>query len=368
MVYFYIVSLIISLFSGLALLWYVPIFPNKSTAFNPKKNSLSIIIPARNEENNIPILLESLKKQTYQPLEVLVIDDHSLDNTIQIATNFGAEVIQCPTDEHGWVGKSAACWYGAQAAAGDWLLFLDADIFFPETDGLLKIMCQFKEEEVLSIQPYHIIKKSYENLSALFNILVLAGMNQFSILGNKLQAAGAFGPSLLCSRAQYFEVGGHKKVRGAIMENITLGQRFMEQNIPVSLYSGKDTLHFRMYPDGLKHLFEGWSKSFASGSVETHPFLLACTSLWIAGAFITPLYLFIAAVKGTSFELILAVSGYILFSILFSYMARKAGNFKRLVMFFYPLLFGYFVCLFSWSAIKTFIFKSVNWKGRKIQF
>lgn len=360
MVYLYLVILVLSITSSWAMLWQAP----KLTVVKEKqqqKKRLSILIPARNEEKNLPILLASLQKQSYKPLEILVIDDYSEDKTAQVARAYGADVIQVNKNTQEWFGKSAACWYGAQAAAGEYFLFLDADIFFPESDSLEKMIAAFQDDTVLSIQPYHVIRDKYENFSTIFNILVLAGMNQFSILGKRLPPAGAFGPSLLCSSSAYFQVGGHKKVRNHIMENIALGQVFSEQYFPVQLYSGKNVLHFRMYPDGIAHLFEGWSKSFASGSVATHPFILACSGLWITGAFVSVFYLFLSGFHP------LALLGYFVFFLSFFRLARIAGNFSVSLLFLYPLLFLYFVCVFIWSAIKTFILKSVSWKGRKIE-
>lgn len=368
-VYIYYTVLFLSLLGGWAMLWQVPFLTKNSKQAQVTNQQLSIIIPARNEEKNVPIILKSLRNQTYQPLEILVIDDHSEDQTAHFAREYGAKVLQFQPDETGWVGKSAACWHGAKSAKGEWLLFLDADIFFPEEDSLLQIVNYFQSEGasgVLSIQPYHVIHKLYENFSALFNIMVFAGMNHFSVLGKRLKPAGAFGPSFLCTRAAYFNVGGHKEVRDKIMENVALGKLFLDRNFPVRIFSGKGTLHFRMYPDGIRGLSEGWSKSFASGSTATHPFILACTGVWITGAFATFGFLIYAAVLGEPFELTIALGGYFLYFLQFFSMAQKAGRFHRALLFCYPLLYFYFVFLFSWSAIKTFFFRSVSWKGRKI--
>jgi len=360
MVYIYYFILVLSIAGGWAMLWHAPKLTQQEDIQKQKKQ-VSIIIPARNEEKNISILLASLQKQSYKPLDILVVDDYSHDQTARIAREYGATVIQVQKDDREWFGKAAACWYDTQSAAGDTFLFLDADIFFPNSNSLARMIANFKEETVLSIQPYHTIHKSYENLSVIFSILVLAGMNQFSILGRRLPTAGAFGPTLLCSSSTYFQVGGHKRVRHNIMENIALGQRFIEQEFPVQLYSGKNVLHFRMYPGGIAHLFEGWSKSFASGSVATHPFIMICSGLWITGAFLSGFYLILSGFQ------LLAWVGYFAFFLSFLRMARIAGNFSILLSFLYPLLFLYFVCVFVWSAIKTFVLKSVSWKGRKIE-
>lgn len=368
MVIFYIVMTLLSIIGGVFILWKVPLLPSQQKS-NTQNTKLSIIIPARNEEKNLPILLESLQKQSFQPDEILVVDDDSEDNTAKVAEKYGARVVQFPKNEGDWVGKAAACYYGAQAAKGDCFLFLDADIFLPTKDSLEKIIGVYNKNtqpSILSIQPYHITEKMYENLSVVFNLLVLAGMNRFSILKEKLEPAGAFGPSMLIDRKTYFEKGGHKRARGSIMENIDLGRIFLEEGVPVELYGGKNSLHFRMYPEGYKGLAEGWSKSFISGSQSTHPLILIGTSFWIAGAFITFFFIPYAWFIGESSLLILSIVGYLLYYLQLLRMTRYAGNFHWSVLFFYPVLFLYFVFLFAWSAIKTHIFKSVSWKGRQI--
>lgn len=365
----YVIFLLLALLGGGMMLWRVPLLM-RNRAPSTISKTISIIIPARNEELNLPHLLRSLQTQTLQPLEILVVDDHSEDNTSLIAAQHGARVIHRQPDETGWIGKSAVCWEGAQAAQGDWLLFLDADIFLAEKDSLEKMASAFQNRDgsgVLSIQPYHVVKYSYENLSAIFNIMVLAGMNRFSFLRDRLQPAGAFGPTLLCDRQEYFQIGGHEQVRNSIMENVQLGKLFLEHGLPVSLYGGKDAVHFRMYPEGMQQLSQGWSKSFASASLSTHPMILAAASGWIGGALLAgaalPLAFFLDdAVFGWAVLL-----GYLLYFLQFSRMAHLVGNFHWLALFFYPVLFLYFIFLFIWSSLKTHLFHTVSWKGRKIR-
>lgn len=363
----YLIVLILALLGGSFILWKMPFIDAEYKRDTDKK--LSIIIPARNEAHNLPILLNSLQKQNMTPHEILVVDDDSTDKTAEVAAQYGARVVSFDGEEEGWVGKSAGCWYGAKAATGDYLLFLDADIFLPHADSLDQLMGEFQSLDAkgaLSIQPYHVIQEPYENLSAVFNIVVLAGMNRFSILQNRLDPGGAFGPALLCDRASYFEIGGHNKNRKGIMDNMDLGNIFMENHLPLHLYGGKDVLHFRMYPEGLKSLIEGWSKNFATGATATHPFIMTGLIFWIAGAFLTfffPLYFLITA-NGPA--LLVSLIGYLIFFIRFCRMAKLAGNFHVLALFFYPVLFLAFAGIFIWSLIKTKFVGEVSWKGRSI--
>jgi len=74
-----------------------------------KTPQLSIIIPARNEEQNLALLLGDLKKQTRDIHEIICVDDGSTDQTASIATVLGARLITATPKPAGWLGKSWAC-------------------------------------------------------------------------------------------------------------------------------------------------------------------------------------------------------------------------------------------------------------------
>ena len=95
---------------------------------------LTVIVPARNEEDCIGACLESLVGQTEEIFqlgrdwELIVVDDDSTDRTAEIARSFtGVTVVQAARLEKGWTGKGNAIWTAARKARGKWLLFTDAD-------------------------------------------------------------------------------------------------------------------------------------------------------------------------------------------------------------------------------------------------
>ncbi|MBX7058489.1 MAG: glycosyltransferase [Leptospirales bacterium] len=89
-----------------------------------QRPAISIIIPALNEEIDLPVLLESLKKQSFQDFETIVADAGSKDQTVKIAKKYGAKVV--PGGMPG-PGRNR----GAEAATGDFLFFFDADVELP---------------------------------------------------------------------------------------------------------------------------------------------------------------------------------------------------------------------------------------------
>ena len=121
--------------------------------------------------------------------------------------------------------------------------------------------------------------RAYERLSAMFNIIGFMGVGAASPARDAV-ARGAFGPVMVTSRADYDLVGGHASVRGEIVEDIALARRYRSASLAVHAFGGGRLARFRMYPDGLGQLLEGWSKNIATGA-STVPFgRLALIGFW----------------------------------------------------------------------------------------
>lgn len=358
---------LLAILTGCIVFWSLPAPSSRKLGSEPLP-FLSIVIPARNEAGRIIPLLRSLQQQTFQSFQLLVVDDDSTDNTADIAAQHGAEVISSPMGKAG-SGKSMACWRGAKKAKGQWLLFLDADTYFTDEDALEKLLLTYQRKGgsgILSLQPYHTVHHLYEQLSAIFNIIVIAGMNIFTIWGRRFPTAGSFGPCIVCNKEDYFLSGGHEKIQTAIMDDLALGQAFLDHRLPVHCLGGKGTISFRMYPEGFKSMVEGWCKSFAIGSQSTHPFVMLMVILWISGSFISVGELTSAIIEGDPLLILLSLGLYTLYAIQTAWFARRCGNFKWIVFPFYPLLFIFFASIFLYSLFRVHVLRSVKWKGRKI--
>ncbi|MGV7116658.1 glycosyltransferase family 2 protein [Paenibacillus kyungheensis] len=349
---------------GFLMFWSLPV-PRASSSGATNLPFLSIIIPARNEESRIVPLLRSLQEQRFTSFEILVVDDDSSDKTVAVAESFGAKVLQ-----NEGVGKSSACWYGAEQATGSWLLFLDADTKFESTEGLNNLL-QFYQEKgargITALQPFHTVERLYEHLSVIFNIIVVTGMNLFTIWGSHFKTAGSFGPCILCNRDDYFLSGGHQKIEGAIMDDLALGEAFLEQNLPVRCLGGKGIISLRMYPEGIGSLIEGWCKSFAVGSKSTHPVVMFMVILWISGSFIAASALASSLIAWNPATILLSGILYVLYAIQTGWFAGRVGDFKKVIFLVYPIWFAFFIGIYLYSFIRVNVFRSVSWKGRKIK-
>lgn len=327
---------------------------------------ISLIIPARNEEHNIRRLLESVSRLHRKPYEIIVVDDASTDRTSEVASSFGASVQAAPPLPEGWRGKAWACWQGARIATGDALLFLDADTVL-QPRALVRMDTAYSRGgcRVLSIGPYHEVKKPYEEFSAIFNLLMFMGMKSFSMFGSPDDPHGLFGPCLLIDRLAYEQVGGHRAVQGEILENMSLCQVLRQRQIPMRCLGGRGVVHVRMYPDGFGSLVEGWTKAFASGAAKTEPLTLLLTVAWMTGGMLafslwalSPFHSSLSSSLGWT---------YAAYAVMIFIMLRAIGRFAVWSAALYPLLLITFFVVFARSAILGRRGGRVRWKGRVIE-
>jgi len=351
---------------GFVFFYHIPVCNSKKTK-NTRRSTVSIVVPARNEETNIPNLLISLKGQIKAGDEILVVDDHSEDNTAAVAEKKGARVIKSSQIPPGWTGKAWACYQGAQAANGKLLIFLDADTVINDggLDGI--ISCHGEIDGVLSIQPYHKMRKLYEQLSAFFNLVLMAAMGSFTMLGEIVKPIGLFGPVMVMEKKLYLESGGFEKVKGEILEDLAFGAEFKKRGIKLNCYGGKNIVSFRMYPGGMSQLISGWSKGFAMGAVKTSIPVLIMIIAWITGAIGTTRHLIQAIIVADISLITLWGLLYIAYAIQIYWMLYRIGNFKPYTALLFPIPLLFFVIIFVYSFLIIFIRRSVSWKGRTLE-
>src|SRR5437868_3642634 len=105
------------------------------SATNAKLPALSIVVPARNEADQIRACLNSLLSLDYLNLEIVAVNDRSTDTTGAIMDEIAAadprlRVVHVTELPPRWLGKTHAMWVGASAANGEWILFTDGDVIF----------------------------------------------------------------------------------------------------------------------------------------------------------------------------------------------------------------------------------------------
>ncbi len=356
------VDLIILLlgYGAAALLFFrIPFLPRKESA---QAMRLSVIIPARNEEQTLPLLLDDLLHQQLAPHEIIVVNDESTDETAAIARSFGACVLSPGNKPAGWVGKSWACQAGAEAATGDSFVFLDADVRL-SPDGLGRIAAAHTAHGVVSVQPYHATQRWFEQCALIFN-LVQIGANG-SALPRPVNL-GLFGPVFALSRTDYFAIGGHAGVKAAVVEDMALAESLRRANMPFCIFIGDAGVRFRMYPDGFVTLWQGFTKNLATGAAKTPIMLFLLVSLFIASITSAPLNLIETLLIGSPRVLLYAVL-YAVWIVALFFLTRRIGKFRPLAVLLYPLPLLVFFAVFINSVTIRLLRRKVMWKGRAIE-
>ena len=347
------------LLAGFWLLPWVPVCPE------PKDETdglpVSVIVPARNEERNLPRLLASLQEAKPKPLEVIVSDDDSSDGTAEAAERYGARVVRLGGLAEGWKGKSWACYRGSQTAKGDAFLFLDADTWL-EPGGYARLMTLFAESEpkqaVVSLLPYHRVQRAYEQISVYFNLLMAMGAGGFGLL----EKPKLFGQSLLLRRDAYRTSGGHAAIRGEILENFKLAAAAERAGLTCLCRGGRGVLAMRMFPDGFGQLCEGWTKGFAQGAAGSSRRVLALSVVWLGSSALA--FALLLHHPGVSWMPPAAL--YAAFAAQLIFFARQVGSYSVLTGLLYPIPLAFYFGLFGLALLKKALGRKATWRGREL--
>jgi GT2 family glycosyltransferase len=235
--------------------------PDPATA----QPTISVIVPARDEEASLGACLESLVAQTGVSFEIIVVDDGSTDRTREIAQSFsGVRVVDAGPLPRGWTGKNNAMSAGAKHARGEWLLFTDADTVHSLTSlarGLTE--SELREVQLLSYSPEQEVHGFWQEavMPVIFAELATT-YRPTEVSDPKSPAAAANGQYLLISREAYDSVGGHAALAGSLLEDVALARAVKFSGRKIFFRYGGDVLRTRMYRN-FAQLCEGWTKNLA---------------------------------------------------------------------------------------------------------
>jgi len=353
---------VLRLLLGAWLLWRIAAPPG-----GPLRPTCSVIVPARNEAHALPACLGAVRGQLEQDDELIVVDDHSHDSTAVVAAASGAAVVAAPPLPEGWTGKAWACARGAAGARGEVLCFVDADTTLAPGALDLLVRTQAAGGGLVSAQPYHHVVRPYEQLSALFNTISMMGTDAHTPLGGHRHANGAYGPTVVVDAHHYRLLGGHGAVAGELLDDVKLAQVWGRAGQAVRLYGGRSVARFRMYPGGLGHLVEGWTKNFAAGAAAVNPVTVLLIALWLS----LPIQAVwevarLALLGAPSSRTLLAGAVYGAVAVQLAWMWRRIGRFGILTALLFPVPVVFFLGLFLRSILLTIGRRPMRWKGRMV--
>ncbi|MGB6691089.1 MAG: glycosyltransferase family 2 protein [Terracidiphilus sp.] len=232
---------------------------------------LTVIVPARNEEQSLGECLQSLVGQSKEIFELgrdwelIVVDDHSTDRTAEIARSFaGVTAMKAGELEKNWTGKNNAIWTAARGARGKWLLFTDADTIH-EPGDLRRAMHEATRHKVgvLSYSPRQIVTGLAQRslMPLVFSELALTyPPAKVSDPGQRIAAAN--GQFLLIEREAYRKLGGHASVSEKVLEDVELAFLAKRRRVGLWFRYAEDAVAARMYRS-TPAMIEGWTKNLA---------------------------------------------------------------------------------------------------------
>ena len=207
---------------------------------------VSIIVPARNEEQYISRCLKSLLHQRHVTYEVIAVNDSSTDNTLNIMSNLSKEeskliVVNAPPKPGGWVGKNWACYQGYMNSTGDIFLFTDADtVHSPEAlSSALATMLKEKLDAISAVPKLSCKDIITRVTLPILSVFLHSRYSPVRVNDPKTKVGYFFGSFYLIKRTTYESVGTHESVRNELVEDGALGHKVKEMNFKLKLVRGE---------------------------------------------------------------------------------------------------------------------------------
>jgi chlorobactene glucosyltransferase len=339
---------------------------------NPgSKSKVTVIIPARNEELDLEAALRSVLAQDGVDLEVILVNDHSVDRTRAIAEGLAHEfpnlrVLNDPPLREGWLGKSSAMQTAAAVAKGDYLLFTDADIF--HGPGILKYAVAHMQEnrlDFLSLMPEFRMKPFWENVIVPMYFSGFARYASPSIDDPGSPDALAFGAFMLVRASVFRQTGGFEAVKGEMFDDVGLARNIKQSGHRVSARLAPKWLGVSLFKDNI-HAFWGTTKNVLM-IAEGRPYLALFAALLSVFLFWTPPLAVVTGIaSGCKAAVIAGVLTYLLqYGLMF--LGRKMASMRPFPLLFFPLVvIVVFFCTFR-ALYYYYVKGSIVWRGRTIR-
>ncbi len=253
-----------------------------------RNHSVSLLIPARNEEQTISLLLNDLIQLKKAPAEVIVYNDQSTDKTATVVKTFSQtypwiKLLDGTSPEEGWMGKNYACHQLARLAKCDRFLFLDADVrISQELIKNITYTLDYYHLELLSVFPQQILTTpgSYCTVPWMNRILLSLLPLPLIRLSPLRALSAANGQCMLFTRKSYLQILPHQKCCGSIAEDISIMKLYKSHGLPVATFLGNKDIRCRMY-SSYREAVNGFAKNifyfFGASRITTLLFTFTVT-------------------------------------------------------------------------------------------
>jgi hopene-associated glycosyltransferase HpnB len=325
--------------------------------------SVAAVVPARNEAGVLPRTLPTLLAQHYPGrFEVVVVDDDSDDGTGELARAAGARVVRVAGPPAGWAGKVAAMAAGVVALGEgpEYLLLTDADIEYPP-DALTELVAGASGRDLVSQMARLRCDSGWERWLVPAFVYFFAQLYPFSWVNGRGRTAAAAGGCMLVRRAALEAAGGLAEIRGAVIDDVSLG-RLLKRRGRIWLGLSSGIASVRPYP-GLADLWLMVARS-AYTQLRCSPPLLLGTVLALALTYVVPPATFLVGVVSRDPVLAgLGGGGWVMMTATFLPMVRFYGlAWTRAAAL--PIVAGLYAVMTVDSARRHRAGRGAEWKGR----
>lgn len=321
---------------------------------------VSVIIPARDEERAIERSVRAMLAQTYPELEIIVVNDRSVDRTEEILRAMeGVKVIHGEEPPAGWLGKPWALHQGSLHATGELLLFVDADVIY-QPQGVMAAVGQFEELgdiALLALLPRVEMQGFWEHV-VMPNLAVFAfaGLPLWAVNRTRLRIFGVGGGTgNLVRRADYDGAGGHESLRDAVVDDVGLARLMRRAGHRTAVARAEPYVRVRMY-HGLGEIVRGFTKN--AFAVFGYNYFVALAFFFLAFFF----HLLPYGLAATGNVLALVTVGVISLTrlILFASLGYRLDN----ALLAQPLMTAAWCWILLRSMWFTGIRRQLHWRGR----
>lgn len=232
--------------------------------------SISVVIPARNEEHRLGPCLAGLRDAP-GVVEVIVVDDHSTDDTAAVAHASGARVVPAADLPPGWAGKAWALQQGLVAASGEWVVTLDADTRADRRLPAAAVARALADGvDLMTVAGSFVCPTA--PLAAVHPAMLTTLVMRFGPPGSTTDAGRllANGQCMVLPRAAFLADGGLTPVAHHMVEDVALARERAGRGRRVAFLDAAELLHVQMYDDA-SDAWRGWGRSLALPGVEVRP-------------------------------------------------------------------------------------------------
>lgn len=340
-------------------------FSQKMRQQKIRENPLvSILIPARNEEDTIAGLLDDCLQQSYPHIQILVYDDESTDATAAIIADYAAvnkslTVVPGSKLPTGWLGKNNACYQLGQRAQGDYLLFLDADVrISPVFVEKILSHCVVKQRDLITVFPRQKMCSAGEwSTVPLMNYILLSLLPLVLVrfpFFTSLSAAN--GQCMFYKADTYQKIQPHVQVCNKKVEDIAIARLYKSLRKKISCHASEADIYCRMYTS-FNEAVQGFSKNMVSFFGSSYILASLFWLVQVGGFVLVLLYLPLFLVLGYVFVRVCI-------RILIAYTSNQHIGKSVLFSFFQICVMIYIIVL----SIQYSITKRYIWKGRNISY